>query len=110
MFLPMNIVATYTKLKPSSKSFFCIKSPIQGFLEATFGFKGPVHYPTNLRLFYSLDNLNIDILQLIYLTANCLYRLWFFVPSLNLSFPRLHKYLIFNILMGLAIFYVAILM
>ena len=42
MFPPMNIVATYNKLKPSSRSFFCMYFPIQGFFEATFGFKGPV--------------------------------------------------------------------
>ena len=45
MFPPMNVVATYTKLKPSSRPFFCMKSLIQGFLEATFGFKGPVQWP-----------------------------------------------------------------
>ena len=42
MFPPKNIFATYTKLKPFSKPFLCMQSPIQGFLEATFGFKGPV--------------------------------------------------------------------
>ena len=38
----MNIVTTYTKLKPPSRPFFSMYSPIQGILEATFGFKGPV--------------------------------------------------------------------
>ena len=41
MFPPLNIVAPYTKLKPLSRPFF-MQSPIQGFSEATFGFKGPV--------------------------------------------------------------------
>ena len=40
--LPRNIVATYTKLKPSSRPFFCTLSPIRGFFLAKVGSKRPV--------------------------------------------------------------------
>ena len=45
MFPPMNIVTTYNKLKPSLAKIFHLHVVSHSeIFEATFGFKGPVHY------------------------------------------------------------------